>query len=46
MLTSEDVLAQIDIPRSLAHATTCDVEDPIKYIGMTIVEANPKTNKQ
>lgn len=42
--TSKDVFAQIDATRSLADATTGNVEDSIKYIWMTIVEPNPKTN--
>jgi hypothetical protein len=42
--TSKDVLAQIDATRSLTDATTGNVEDSIKYIWMTIVEPNPKTN--
>lgn len=46
IITSKDVLTQIDATRTLADASTGYVEDSIKHIWMTIMETNPKTHQK
>lgn len=45
-ITSKNILAQVDPPRSLANATSGDMKDPIKHIWMTIVKSNPGQKKE
>ena len=40
-ITSKNILAQIDASRSLAYSSTCNVENSIKNIRVTIVEPYP-----
>lgn len=36
------ILAQVDDLRSLAYTASCQVEKPIKYIGVAIMEPHPE----
>lgn len=39
--TGKDIFTQIDNLGGFAYTPSCEVEKPIKDIGMSIVEANP-----
>lgn len=42
IFTSEYILSQVDSFWCFADATSCDVKDSVKYIGMSIVKSYPK----